>query len=80
MELGFRGWPWCRIMVFLLLLAAFGGAVERTLFLLSIAGDGEAAERIFLLRVDLGELALLDLLCEFGVGVGVRCLASWRCR
>ena len=66
-----------RIMVFLLLLAVVGGAVERSLFLLSIAGDGEAAERILLLRADLGELALLDLLCEFGVGVGVRCLASF---
>ena len=67
-------------MVFLLLLATVRGAVERSLFLLSIAGNGEAAERILLLRADLGELALLDLLCEFGVGLGVRCLASWRCR
>ena len=52
-------------MVFLLLLAAVGGAVERSLFLLSIAGDGEAAERILLLRADLGQLSFLDLLCEF---------------
>ena len=65
-----------RIMVFLLLLVTVGGAVERSLFLLSTASDGEAAERILLLRADLGELALLDLLCEFGVSVGVRCLAS----
>jgi len=69
-----------RIMVFLLLLVAVGGAVERSSFLLSTVGDGEVAERILLLRADMGELTLLDLLCEFGVGVGVRCLASWRCR
>ena len=37
-------------MVFLLLPVAVGAAVERILFLLSIAGDNEAAERILLRR------------------------------